>query len=166
MKTRLALLALTLLLGTHPASGKDSPAEPAAQREIVLVVVDSLHHQTGAITDFDRLDMAFRKIVRQRKWPVKLTAERFTADTPEHATELRIVNRPVRQETPGDLTFRGWLTLTVDGTKHDFGIVTYRYYPRPGEAGDETLQKLFEGVARTAADKAEPLLFPAAGAAR
>ena len=162
MKTRLQLFALLLasLFLTTTAMCAETTAPPQATRELAIVVVDSVHKQRGAITDFDRIDIAFTRVAKDRNWPVTIKAERFAANTPAHETELRIFNRPVRQETPGDLTFRGWVTLTVDGTKHDFGMILYRYYLRPGENMDDVLEKVFLGAAKVAADKIEPILFP------
>ena len=158
-----ALAGVALLLGAASLSAQDAPP-PAGQRELAIVVVDTLQSNRGsAVTDFDRLDIAFHQLARQRKWPVPLKVERFAANTPAHETELRIVNRPVRRDTPDALTFRAWVTLTVAGAKHDFGIVTYEYSPRPGEPMDDTLDKLFLGAARAAAAKFEPILFPAPG---
>jgi hypothetical protein len=161
---RPALAGLALLLGAVALPAKDAPPAPANQRELAVVIVDSLQNRRGgSISDFDRLDIAFHQLARQRKWPVTLKVERFAANTPAYETELRIVNRPLRQETPDALTFRGWMTLTVAGEKHDFGIVRYDYSPRPGEPTDDVLDKVFLGAARAAAAKFEPILFPAAG---
>lgn len=142
-----------------PEAGKKSPDAAESPRELALVVVESVEREQGAITDFDRMDLAFREVVEKRKWPVKLVAERFAANTQPHETELRVFHQSIREETSGDLTFRAWMTLTDHGTKHDFGIITYRYYPRPGERYDEQLEKIFRGAANAAADKLEPILF-------
>lgn len=160
MKTRVKLFSVLLasLFLTTIAMCAETTAPPQAPRELAIVVVDSV--QRGAITDFDRIDIAFTRVAKERNWPVTIKAERFAANTPAHETELRIFNRPVRQETPGDLTFRGWVTLTVDGTKHDFGMILYRYYLRSGENMDDVLEKVFLGAAKVAADKIEPILFP------
>ena len=162
MKTRLTLLSLvfaSLFLGGLSARAESTTtAEPG--RELAVVVVENLHRQRGAITDFDRIDMALQKIAKQRNWPVKIAAERFASNTPARDTELRIYPQPLREETSGDLTFRGWVTLTVNGTKHDFGIIKYQYYRRIGEHLDDVLDKVFLGACNVAADKIEPILFP------
>ena len=168
MKTRLLLLSLlgaALGLAAVPVRAADAPPADEDRRQLVIVVVDTLQNQSSAITDFDRLDMAFQKVARQRKWPFKIKAERFAANTPDHETELHIVTQPLRRETPVDLTFRAWMTLTIEGKKHDLGIVTYRYHPRIGENMEDTLEKVFEGAAHTTALKIEPLLFSKFGAA-
>ena len=161
MKTRLqtfSILVTSLALTAIATCAETAPPQPT--RELAIVVVDAVNKQQGAITDFDRIDMAFTRLAKERDWPVTIKAERFAANTPAHETELRIFNRPVRQETPGDLVFRGWVTLTVDGTKHDFGMIMYRYYLRAGEHMDDVLDKVFLGAAKVAADKIEPILFP------
>ena len=165
MKTscNLSLLAAVLLLTVPVRAAEAPPARPP----LAIVVVENLHdHRFGApsaFTDFDRLDLAFQEVARERKWPVRIAAERFAANTATRETELRIFNQPLREVTLGDLTFRGWMTLTVQGVKHDFGIVTFSYYCRPGESTDDALDKVFRGVARAAADRIEPLLFPRSG---
>jgi hypothetical protein len=157
--------AFTLALGSvaiaaRAADGKSAPAaEP--QRELAIVVVESLQHNHGsAITDFDRMDVAFREVVEKRKWPVKLVAERFAANIKPHETELRIFNQTIREEVPGELTFRAWMTLTDHGVKYDFKVVKYRYYRRLAEQTEDQLEKIFLGAANAAADKIEPILFP------
>lgn len=161
MKARLpALLLVSLLLAAGVSHAKPAAKPPDDRPTLSIVVVDSLLYQQGAITDFDRLDIAFESIAKERKWPVQIKAERFSANTPAHETELRIFNQPLREETLGDVTFRGWMTLTVRGKKHDFGIITFRYYARPGENLDDLLEKVFRGAANAAAEKIEPILFP------
>lgn len=162
MKRRFAfsLLLFVCSLLTAFSAPSESTATPQLLSELAIVVVDTLKPQQGAITDFDRIDMAFQQVAKQRKWPVKIAAERFASNTAARDTELRIFNQPLREETTGDLTFRGWMTLMVNGTKHDFGIVTFRYYRRAGEHTDDVLQKVFLGVANAAAQKIEPILFP------
>jgi hypothetical protein len=168
MKTPLALFSLLIasFFVSTVASGADSRTESSGQRELAIVVVDTLQQQQGAITDFDRIDMAFQDVAKRRKWPVKIKAERLTANMAAHDIELRIFNQPLREETSGDLTFRGWMTLMVNGTKHDFGIVMFQYYPRAGEQSEDVLEKVFRGVANNAAKKIEPILFPGSDASK
>ena len=166
MKIRLpALLLVSLLLAAGVSHAKPAAKAPDDRPVLSIVVVDSLLYQQGAITDYDRLDMAFTALAKERKWPVRIQAERFAANTPAHETELRIFNQPLREETLGDITFRGWMTLTVGGKKHDFGIITYRYYVRPGETLEDIIEKVFRGAAAAAAAKIEPILFPKPAAA-
>ncbi|MDI1247286.1 MAG: hypothetical protein PSV13_00240 [Lacunisphaera sp.] len=161
MTTRLpVLLIATLCLAAVPVFAKKAPQAPDNRPIFSIVVVDSLLYQQGAITDYDRLDMAFTALAKERQWPMRIQAERFAANTPAHETELRIFNQPLREETLGDITFRGWMTLTAAGRKHDFGIITFRHYVRPGENLDEILEKVFRGAAEAAAVKIEPILFP------
>jgi hypothetical protein len=159
------LSAFTIALGSlaiaAQAADNDSAKAkaPEPQRELAIVVVESLQRNHGAFTDFDRMDLAFREVVEKRKWPVKLVAERFAANTDPHETELRIFNQTIREETPGERTFRAWMILTDHGVKHDFGVVSYRYYTRPAENTEDRLEKIFRGAANAAADKIEPILF-------
>ena len=165
MKTSFALYArLVVALGLALLVTRAPSAETLPVPELALVVVDAVQRQQGAITDFDRIDLAFTHVAKQRKWPVKIVAEQFTASTAAHDTELRVFNQPLREETSGDLTFRGWMTLTVGGTKHDFGMITYRYYRRAGEPSEDVFEKVFRGAAQVAAEKIEPILFSKANA--
>jgi len=168
MKTRLSFLCFLVasFLMATAATRAETTATPEPVQELYIVVVDNLQTPRGAITDFDRIDMAFQKVAKQRKWPVKVIAERFAANTAPHPLELRVYNQPLRQESPGDLTFRGWMTLTVGETKHDFGVLKHQYYRRAGEATDDVLDKVFLGAANVAADKIQPILFPQLGGSK
>ena len=162
MKTLFAFplfMSALLLLANFSLAADDAKA-PDARPKLAVVVVSTLQNEHGAITAFDRLDMAFQEVALKRKWPMAIEAERFAANTPAHDVELRIFNQPIRQELPGELTFRGWMILTDHGVKHDFGIVSFRYNPRPAENMDDVLEKIFRGAANAAADKIEPILFP------
>ena len=161
MKTCFAfpLFAAALLLTAATTHAKDAAKVPDDLPKLPIVVIENLQRQRGAITAFDRLDLAFQQVARQRKWPMAIAAERFASNTPAHETELRIFTQPLRKDTPGELTFRGWMILTVQGVKHDFGIISFRYSMRPFEQGEDVLDKIFLGAANTAADKIEPLLF-------
>jgi len=158
MKTRItfALVAATLLMPAAAQAAKEPDDRPA----LAIVVIENLRHSGGAITAVERLDMAFERVAKERKWPVAPKAERFAANTPDYETEMRIFTQPLREETPGELVFRGWVTLKVRGEKHDFGIVRFNYRPRLGEWMDRTLDNVYLGAAKAIADKAEPLLFP------
>lgn len=168
MLTRVLLLAALVFARPLAAAAEAPPSTPPApaERELALVVVENLDESASAITAFDRLEIAFREVIRERRWSVKLTAERFAANTPDHPTELRIFNKGIQQETPNELTYRAWMTLVDRGTKHDFGIVKFRYYPRFGERPDATLEAIYLGAARAAADKIQPFLFPQPAAAK
>jgi hypothetical protein len=152
------LLATALLLSATATWAATDIKIPEERPTLAIVFVENLRAQSTT-SDFDRFDLAFRQVARERKWPVNVTAERFGANQGAHEIELRIFHRPLREETQLDLTFRSWMTLTIRGVKHDFGIVTYAHYRRPGESSDEALEKVFRGAALAAADKIEPLLF-------
>ncbi len=168
MKTRFlpaALFSALALLAAPATRAQNSPAPapppPAeAQRVLTLVVVDALGGGHGAITAFDRLDLAFHEVAKQRKWPIKIEAERFAANTTEHDPEVRIFYKGIQDELPGELTLRAWVTLTAQNQKHDFGMIRYRYDIRPGELAEDRTERLFRGAVAMIADKLEPVLFP------
>lgn len=165
LRTLFALLSATGFLLSVPALRAEDAAKPtdkAAEtpHPLTIVVVDTLQYQSRVTSDFDRLDLAFHAVAKHRHWPVPVSVERFAANTPDHDPELQVVIQPIRQEVPGEYTYRGWMKLTVGGKLHDFGVVTYRYTYRPGEAMDDVLDKVFRGAANAAADRLEPILFP------
>lgn len=164
MKTRLflpgLLVAALCLAGSARAAAKDAPKEPDNRPELAVVVSESLGNAGSAVTEYTRLDLAFQKMLKKRNWPVKIVTDRFAANTPDHDTEIQIFCQPLRREPTLELVFRGWVTLQAKGKKHDFGLVTYRYNIRLGEADDETIDKVYLGAANAIADKVEPLLFP------
>jgi len=164
MHPRLAvpLIAASFFITTGVIA-QSKPVTPDDRPALALVVVENTgRNQGGANTDFHRLDLAFEHVDEQRKWPVTIAAERFAANTAKHDTELRVFLKSVTEEVPGELTIRNWVTLTVKGQKHDFGIVTFRHYRRLGENMEDTLEKVFHGAAMTIAEKVEPILFPKA----
>lgn len=155
----LSFLLAALAFTGFAARAEIKTADPA-RGEFPVVIVDTLIAHGRNRTDFDRLDQAFEKVARQRQWPRAPIAERFTANTPDYPTEIRVVLRSISSYTPEELIFRGWTTVTVDGRKHDLGIIMYRQDLLTGMDMDRTLERLFEGAARAIAEKVEPLLFP------
>lgn len=165
MKTHLirsrSLAILAALLFTGICHAKEDAKKKADTRPVLAMVVsDPLGHRGNAVDDFVRLDMAFEYVSERRKWPMRVVAERLAGNTPDRTTEIRFVLQPLREDTIRDITFRGWLTLVVDGKVHDFKIIKFQYYPRFGEQYEDALQKVFRGAAEVAADKIEPILFP------
>lgn len=160
MKVIPCLFALVAaLLAAGPARAEIKPADPAAA-VLHVTVVEPVNGRSGdAFTDFDRLDIALERIAKQRRWPAKVATERLVGNTPDYDPELRVVLQPVRLEL-GEYVFRGWITLTRDGQKHDFGIVKFGYLPRMNEHFDDAMEKVFLGAAGAIAGKVEPLLFP------
>ncbi|MCF3648139.1 hypothetical protein [Synoicihabitans lomoniglobus] len=153
------MLLCSIALGTAGAAEAEMP-------ELALVIVpplssgENIGADSGAYTDFDRLDLAFQKVAEQRHWPVKIVAERLSATTAPHELELRVYLQPVRRDRPEEFTFRGWMTLHADGTKHDLNMIISREQGRYREDLNELLDKLFYGAAEVAARKIEPILFP------
>jgi len=159
MKTFTLILCLLTALAPVVRAADKAPTTVPPKGTLPLVIWETLGQQSFAITEFDRLDLAFRRVSAERKWPLKVVAERFAANVPDYTTELEIVPHPLLEES-GALVFRGWTTLTVDGKTHDFGVIFYRAHPRPGENREDAVQKVFDDVAREIANKVEPLLFP------
>jgi hypothetical protein len=162
MKTpRLFSLFAALALALPAVRAADEPAARSGPLPTLAIVIsENLGRRATYNDDFHRLDMAFKRVAKERKWPVTIVVERFAANVPEYDTELSIFLQPLRQEMPGEFTLRAWTTLKVDGKKHDFGIVKYGEFRRLGERMDESIEKIFIGYANAAADKIEPVLFP------
>lgn len=163
MKTRLApfAFATAALLFSGPALLAQPAPANAAPREVTVVVVEQIGRHPDQHTTFDRLDIALhREFLKKRKWPVKLSVERFGDNLPAHETEVRIYLKGIYREMPDDLTFHAWVTYADATQKKDFGMVLYRYYPRPGEPSDDVLEGTLQGAAGSIADKIAPLLFP------
>jgi hypothetical protein len=126
------------------------------------VVVESLARGPGRITDFDRIKTVFTDVFEHRKWPVRINVERFAANTSPSDIELQVFYQGIYKETPVDLTFHAWMTLYDHGVKHDFGVVRYRYNPRPLQDEEDVLEHAARGAAEIAASKIEAVLFPKA----
>ena len=169
MKTRLPLAALlvAVLLATGVTGRADpAPAPAGTPPELTIVIVDTLAGPHRSLADWHRLARVFTDVFEARKWPVKITSELFGAGAPEHPVELRVFFQGIRQYDIGDMTFRAWLTLSDHGTKYDFGVVSFRYYPRATELMDDRLDHSIRGAALLAADQIEAKLFPKAAAAK
>ncbi len=158
------LSRLLFLLGLAASAGVAAAAEPSAPGALSLVVVTPLAQDTvgdgTADADFDRLDLAFRDVARRHQWPIEVNAERFSGVASAHARELRIFLQPLRRDPSQTYVFRAWMALTVDGTKHDLGLITHREQLRYREDMNDFLDKLFRGAAEAAAKKIERILFP------
>lgn len=154
------LLALTASLPAPAADSDNTPPADAARRTLTITVVEPVDRRPDNSEFYNRLAYVFPKAFETRRWPLKIEVERFGANAPDHDLELRIFLQKIREETSGDLTFRAWMNLHDRGTKHDFGIVTYRLYPRAGQHLDDTLDDLLKGAAAIAAKKIEGVLFP------
>jgi hypothetical protein len=161
MNPRFAFGALVLCVLLTAGARAQSAATPAAPRpELRVVIVESLVRGPGRISDYDRMDAEFTSVFEKRKWPVTIKVERFAANTPDDGIQLRVFYQGIYEEAPGDLTFHAWMTLYDHGTKRDFGIVKFRYNPRPLQSEDDVLDQVVRGAAALAADKIESALFP------
>jgi hypothetical protein len=157
-------LLLCLLLASGVRGGAQTASAPAAPLpELKVVVVESLVRGPGRITDYDRINAEFTAVFRKRKWPVTIKVERFASNTPDDGLQLRVFYQGIYEEAPGDLTFHAWMILYDHGTKKDFGIVKFRYNPRPLQDEEDVLDRVVRGAAGEAADRIESALFPKAG---
>jgi hypothetical protein len=152
-----ALIALVLAFSGVPCPGQ-APS-PAPKPVLAIDVVESLGRGTNRLTDFDRISTVFTDVFSRRKWPVTLKMERFAANDPSYDYELRVFFEGIYEETPGDLTFHAWMTLFDHGTKHDFGMVRFRYYPRPGQDAEDALERAVRGGAEEVAPKIGAILI-------
>ena len=152
-------LALTLL-ATGAATAKEIVRIPAPEGVLPVVVTEPLGNGGNAYSDFERLDEAFQRVVKERNWPLKIAAERIGGGVPDYLTEVRISLQRIRQDIPGEYRYRAWTLLMIDGKKHDLGIVFASYDYRLGEPMEDVLDKAFLAGANVTADKLEPLLFP------
>src|SRR5580698_7133030 len=118
---------LAMLLAGSPVRAQGPAPAPG---DLTVVVVESLDQRPGRVARFDRIEEVFGQVFAKRKWPIHIHFERFAANTSDSETQLRIFYQGIYSETPGDLVFHAWMVLYVNGAKHDFGVVRYRYYPR------------------------------------
>lgn len=167
MNARLFLLPLLLAAGgaalsASAANNAANPlaATPTATRELVITVVEPVGRGSTNSDFYYRIDREFTDAFNARKWPLKIKIDRFAANTPHYPIELRVFPQHIREEVPGEWTFRAWLTLHEGDQKHDFGIVRFDFWPRPRQPMDEVLDRLVRGGAEIAADKVGAILFP------
>ena len=151
----IALLAAALAALGAAARADPAPAAPKDPETLKIIVVESLVRGESRIADFDRINQVFSEVFSGRNWPLKVTVERFASNTPEGGTQLRVFYQGIYPEAPDDLTFHAWMILYLDGVKHDFGIVKYRYNPRASQSEDSILEHVVRGAAVIAADKIE-----------
>lgn len=156
MKTRLMLgFSLVMLVFSGSAAAAAEPAAPTPKRELAVVVVDSLQREPQGFNAFERIAGHFGAVFEKRPWPVKVTFERFAANNRPHDLELEIFYKGVRQEFDQQV-FRAWVILTDRGVKHDFGIVAYRYSPRPAMPVEDMLEAVFRGAGEATASLIGP----------
>ena len=162
MKPTLLAILLTvaapICLG---APAKPLTNAPSTSPELAVVVVETMPRRGGVSPDFDLIAEEFQRVFDARHWPVKVIIERFAANNDPHALELKIFYQGVHSEFSGmEKRYRAWTVLTVNGTAHDFGVIEYRYQPRPGEDVDDSIHRIFRGAAKQTADLVEPFIAP------
>jgi hypothetical protein len=162
-RTFLSILFLSLLTLGPALRAADTRTAPAddTRRTLMISVVEPVERRPSNDEFYHRVARVFPDVFERRNWPVAIQVERFGANQPDHDLELRVFLQPIREETPGDLTFRAWMSLYDNGTKHDFGVITYRHYPRPGQNMNDVLDEVVAGGAREVTKKIEKVLFPA-----
>ncbi|MEJ1973389.1 MAG: hypothetical protein WDM96_13290 [Lacunisphaera sp.] len=62
------LVAALFLLLAGSAVAKDAPKEPDNRPELAIVVSESLGNAGSAVTEYVRLDLAFREMAKKRQW--------------------------------------------------------------------------------------------------
>lgn len=168
MKKRLySSLGLSFLLAAMataaPTASVPAPAAPAS-REMTVVIVDSLRQQRrGGFDDFDRMAEVFGRVFDRQHWPVKVTFERFAANNGSPDLELEVFYKGIQNEFD-EQVFKAWTILNDHGTKHDFGIVEFRYQPRLGQNIDDMIQHIYAGAAEKTAALIQPYLVSPAQA--
>lgn len=159
------LAALVIAAQVLPAFAGFAKESVPPKPKLDIVVVENLDSAGGADSEFARLGVAFDQMARERRWPVEIAMHRFAANNPSFARELRIYTQPVDREVPGEDRFRAWVLLIVDGKKQDLGIVSHRFYPRPGRDAEAETERYYRGAARAIGARIEPILFPLIDAA-
>lgn len=147
-------------------AGQAAAADPAAAtaapppRELVVVVSESPGNAPSSFGSYDRIARLFTEVFERRGWPAAVRVERFGAEKKSHPTELRVFFDAIREETFGDLTFRARMVLVDGGRETDFGVVRFRYFPRPWQHADDRLDNTVRGAAIVTAGRIEAALFP------
>jgi len=164
---KITLMALFLACSAPFCAAVPSSAPTAAPNparpELAIIVVDSLPRRDPAWSDFNLIAEEFQRAFDVRHWPVDVTIERFAANNEPHALELKIFYQGIRSEFGGmEKRYRAWTVLTVNGTKHDFGVVEYVYMPRPGEPVDDMIHRIFYNAGTKTADLVAPFIVPTA----
>ncbi len=157
------VIGLAALAPAALAAGSAASVATAPERNLAVVVVDSLRRPQQAFYDYNRIAEEFEQAFEARHWPVKVTFERFAANTESHDLELRLFYRGITDEF-GERVYRAWTILFDHGTKRDFGVVEYRYVPRALEPMDDVIHRIFRGAGDKTALLIEPYVAPSAAA--
>lgn len=154
------LFALSVAVTLSGVAAAPAPTPPAERPKLGVIVIDSLPTRHG-FDDFNLIAEEFANAFNARHWPLDVTFERFAANNDEHPLELKVFNQGIH-EVFGERRVRAWVILTVNGTKHDFGIVEYRFYPRIGLMVDDMVHQSYRGEGDKIAQLIEPYLAPTA----
>lgn len=156
------LLSFFALAPALQAAGSPDTPTDDARRTLTVTVIEPVERHPGNDEFFHRVARVFTDVFEARNWPFAIKVERFGANLPDLDLELRVFLQPIREESPGDRTFRAWVTLYDQGAKHDFGVVTHRHYPRAGRNMSDVLDDVVRGAAVEIAKKIENVLVPSA----
>lgn len=167
MKSHFCFLAFGAALAAaaagfgQPQPPPTPPPEPPPAPPQTLHVLISAPLQGGSLGNlYNRVAADYGAVFRHRRWPLKISLEEFGGGPFHDRLELDVFVERIRQWLPGELTYAAWTTLTIDGRKHDLGIIQYVYERRAHEEPDISLDNAVKGGALATAAKIEPLLFP------
>jgi len=152
--------ALTVSAAADESSTRSAPPPAGGKPTLAVVVLDALP-RVGHYDGFNFIAEEFGHAFEARHWPVGVEFERFAANTEDHAIELKLYDQGIRN----DFNFAEqhlliWVILEINGAKHDFGIVDFKYYPRAGEREDDVIHRMYRGVGEKVAQRIEPFLVP------
>ena len=157
-----AAAAGAALLFLVPVVAKAADAAPAPtdtpKREMTIQISERIS-RSGANAPYERIARVFPDVFEARHWPFTFKTERLAAGTEDQPLELKVYFQGIRQDVPGELVFRAWLTLLVDKHEYDFGIVRADYSIRPGRFVDDLLDDVTREAAIKVAEKVEGVLF-------
>jgi hypothetical protein len=157
-----ALILSVFLAAALPARAQVPAALPGPPGELKIVVVEELLRESSGISDYNLIAAVFTDVFQKRKWPYRISVERFASNTPDNETQLRIFYQGIYKETPDAITFHAWMEFYDNGSKKDFGIVRYRYSPHALQLREDVIEHVLRGAANEAADKIEAVLYPKA----
>jgi hypothetical protein len=131
---RIADKVAPLLVPAPTASPAPTPSLPG---ELVITIAEPPAGKRDNEGLYHRVSHLFTREFESRKWPLKVRTERFAANTPDHALQLRVALEPV----DSNWLFRAWMTLQIRDAKHDLGLVRFSYNPRQWQQPDEVIER-------------------------
>src|SRR6187399_3216052 len=90
MNIRSFLCLAVTLLAAGVAAAKEIVRIPAPDGVLPVVITEmTLGNSGNAYSDYDRLAYALERVSKERKWPLKVSAEKVASNAPDYLTELR-----------------------------------------------------------------------------